>query len=127
MQGLRILWSRLRWLFRRREMDDRLNEEIEAHLELAMAENVRRGMTERDARYAALRSFGGVEQTKEAHRDTRGFAWLDALRQDMMYARRTLSKSPGFVLTAVAILSLAIGANTALFRSEEHTSELQSR
>jgi len=115
MQGLRILWSRLRWLFRRREMDDRLNEEIEAHLELAMAENVRRGMTERDARYAALRSFGGVEQTKEAHRDTRGFAWLDALRQDMMYARRTLSKSPGFVLTAVAILSLAIGANTALF------------
>ena len=85
-----------RWLhklvsaFHRRRLDDELDEEIRAHLDMAAEEYLRQGMTPRQARLAARRSFGGVDQMKERHRDVRGFRSLDDLWQDLRLALRTL-------------------------------------
>ncbi len=72
-------------LLRRRRMDDELDAEIRAHLEMATDEYMRQGMSRADARRAARRNFGGVEQTKERHRDVRGFRWLDDLATDLTF------------------------------------------
>jgi putative ABC transport system permease protein len=101
--------------FRRPWLDDRLNEEIELHLEMATNENIARGMARDEARYAALRSFGGIIQTREAYRDTAGWPNLDALWQDVRYAVRVLWRNQGYSLPALLTLALGIGANIAIF------------
>src|SRR6266851_5271942 len=63
---------RLAALFRRRRLEDDLDEELRSHLEMAVERNLGKGMSAEDARREALRSFGGVEQTKESYRDQRG-------------------------------------------------------
>jgi putative ABC transport system permease protein len=75
----------------------------------------RRGMAELDAKLAAKRAFGGVEQTKELHRDARSFVWLDGVRRDFHYALRTLRRTPGFSAVAVLTLALGIGSTTTIF------------
>ncbi len=72
MHGLRVMGSRLLGLFRKRRLDENLDEELRSHLQLLTDEKMRRGMTPQEAREAARREFGGVEQTKEAYRDQRG-------------------------------------------------------
>jgi len=108
-------WNRLVSMFRRRRLDDELDTEIRAHLEMATAEFLRRGMSPADARAAARRSFGGVGQTKERHRDLRTFRWLEDLQWDLSFACRTLGRSPGFTSVAVLTLAIAIGACTAVY------------
>jgi predicted permease len=108
---LNRVWSSLR----RRSLDDRLESEIEVHLEMATDENIARGMSPDEARNAALRSFGGIMKTREAYRDTAGWPSLDALWQDVRYAVRAYHRTPGFALVVVLTLALAIGANTAIF------------
>jgi hypothetical protein len=112
---LREAISRLRAFFHKQPLDHELDAEMAAHLELAIEENLQRGLSPEEARRQALVSFGGVEQAKEQHRDARGLPALDVLMQDLRYTFRTLRRDRAFTLIAVLILGLGIGANVAVF------------
>src|ERR1700733_9312519 len=114
MSWIRVLLSRCSAFFRRRQLDADLDEELRAHIELAIEEHRAHGMTEQQARIAALRAFGGVTQVRESYRVQRGLPWLEETVRDIRFAFRKLLHSPGFALTAILTLAVGIGANVVV-------------
>jgi predicted permease len=106
---------RLRSLFRRNRVERELDEELQYHLNQQIQHNIAAGMTPDEARYAALRAFGGVEQHKERSRDSRGLKLIEDLGKDMLFGWRILRRNRSFTAVAVLTLALGIGANTAIF------------
>jgi putative ABC transport system permease protein len=107
---------RLRSLFRRKQADEELDEELRFHLERAIEQKMSRGLTFGEARHDALLALQGLQQRKEECREARGVSPIENLMRDIIYATRVLRKSPIFTLTAILSLTLGIGATTAIFQ-----------
>src|SRR5882672_761050 len=112
---VRRLWIRLQALFRRTRSVERLDEEIQFHLEQQIAENIAAGMSREEAHYAAMRTFGNPTVLKEQTRDTWGWVWLEQLAQDIRYGFRVLLKNRSFTFVAVFTLALGIAGTATLW------------
>jgi putative ABC transport system permease protein len=115
MDWIRILLSRCAGLSGRRKVDEDLDQELFTHIGFSIEENRRRGMSEQEARTAALRAFGGITQAKEDYRMQSGLPFFDVFSRDLWFGFRQLRKSPGFVWTTITIFGLGVGITTAAF------------
>ncbi len=102
-------------LFRRKAQNARLNDELAFHLDQQVKENIARGLAPDEARYAALRAFGNPTVLGDEARSNWSWNRLEKFLRDLRYGARTLTRSPGFALTAVLVMALGIGATTSLF------------
>src|SRR5262245_6352790 len=115
MATFRSLASRVSALFRRRELVDRVDEELEFHIRMETEDNIRRGMTRPDAWAAAHRKLGNRTQVCEEVHRMNTIAFFDETARNVRVSLRTLRKNPGFALTAVLVLALGLGSSTAMF------------
>ncbi len=105
----------LRALSQKHRLEQELQNEILAHLELAERDALARGLSPEDARLAARRQFGGIEQVKEQHREERSAQWLEILFRDVRHGMASLVRDAGFTTIVVIVLAIGIGANVAMF------------
>jgi predicted permease len=115
MSILRLVWEKIRATVHSDRLDRDFEEELASHVALAIDDARRRGRDPEQARREALRRLGGIQRTRELHRDTRGLPFMDQLVQDLAYGLRTLRRTPVFTIVVVMSLGLGIGANTAVF------------
>ncbi len=115
MLWVQRFWLRLQTLFGRNRSAERLDDEIQFHLEQQIAENVAAGMNRDEARYAAMRAFGNPTVLKEETRDTWGWIWIDQVAQDLRYGFRLLLKNRGFTTVAISTLAFGIGSAAVLY------------
>ncbi len=115
MEPLRTFVSRVLGLFGKRRLDSDLDTELRSHLDALTEANIRRGMNEQEARQAARREFGGLEQTKESYRDQSGLPFLQVLVRDLRYGLRLIAKTPAISLVIITILATGIGSATAIY------------
>ena len=106
---------RMQSFARKKALDSELAEEMASHLQFAIEENLQKGMSPEEAEHQARISFGGPQQSKESHRESRGLPWLDTFLRDIRYTLRTLWRDRAFATIAILILALGIGANIAVF------------
>src|SRR6267143_191284 len=115
MPRIRAWFSRLLGSVCKNRREAEMAEEIQHHVELLTERNVAAGMPADEARKAALRQFGGVEQVKEVAREQRLWRWADEFVQDLRFGARMLWRTPAFSTLAVLCLTLGIGTNAAVF------------
>ena len=115
MSALRRLLLRLVHFALPGRGERQLDREVRVHLSMLEEAYRRRGLTPAEATLAARRALGGLDRTKELHRDARSFVWLEDVRHDLRYAVRTLSRTPGFTFLAVLTLTLGIGSVTIIY------------
>jgi putative ABC transport system permease protein len=115
VRRLRALWARASSFVGRGRWERELDEELESHLALHVADNLRAGMSPAEARRAALIALGGVDQAKELYRDRRSLPLLETVARDARLALRMMRRSPGLTAAVLVVLALGIGANAVMF------------
>src|SRR5262245_62373223 len=115
MISVRDLLARTFSFFRKRKLDREFDAELSAHLEMAVEDNIKQGMSSGEARRRALISLGGMDATRELHRESRGLPVLETVLQDVRYSFRTLRRDAGLATFAVLIIGLGVAAGSTVF------------